>query len=87
MSRVEWQWQDAGSGPGHMQRVLVHDAAAPQNLVQTAYRCLLTHCVACPTCRSVDEDGWANGECDEARWLYRAWRSATRDAVEGSPAA
>jgi hypothetical protein len=94
-SRVEWQWQDAGSGPGHMQRVVVYDETPTVDPALAAYRRLIDHGLRCRTCRTTDADGWANSTCDEARWLYRAWRvarggpSAPADssAPEGSPAA
>ncbi|MET7898519.1 hypothetical protein [Streptomyces mirabilis] len=74
-SRVEWQWRDRPSGPAYRQRVVVHDDAETADAgAQAAFLRLVNHCLACPTCRTVDEDGWANASCVTAEEPYQAWR-------------
>ncbi|TRO69448.1 hypothetical protein [Streptomyces sp. IB201691-2A2] len=63
MSGVRWQWQDGGSGSGHMR--LVADSGT-FSAVRQAYAALLEHGTTCEVCRK--------GACDEADSLYRAWR-------------
>ncbi|MEV6593453.1 hypothetical protein [Streptomyces acidicola] len=72
MSRVEWQWRDSGSGPGHMQRVIVHE---PLNAVQEAFRQWLTHAAGCRVCR-VDE-----ARCERGQRLQAAYREARRGSA------
>ncbi|MFI6357023.1 hypothetical protein ACIBJF_31185 [Streptomyces sp. NPDC050743] len=67
--------------------MIVHDDTPSADPALDAYRRLLDHCLRCRTCRTTDADGWANSTCDEARWLYRAWRVARRGSTtEGSRA-
>jgi hypothetical protein len=69
--------------------------AADEDAAEAAFKVLAAHCLACPTCRTVDDDGWATATCDEAEALYRVWRRARRvssapsgfSAPEGSSAA
>ncbi|MEI5522333.1 hypothetical protein WB401_32930 [Streptomyces brasiliscabiei] len=75
-SRVEERWLDTGSGPGRTVRVEVHDRVDENP--ETAYRRILDHGMNCPTCRTLDEDGRANGDCDTARRLNHAWGTARR---------
>lgn len=70
--RIEWQWRDAGSGPGHMQRVIVHDEVEED--AQTAFRDFLVHSVGCAGCKG------PTGPCPLGVALGRAYRIARRKA-------
>ncbi|MGW0820104.1 hypothetical protein [Streptomyces sp. NPDC002845] len=64
MSRIEWQWRDEGSGPGHMQRVSVHD----EDDVTRARRVLRAHLAACSACTGPEQ--W----CPASERLYAAYQ-------------
>jgi hypothetical protein len=50
--------------------------------VQTAFEQLAEHCLRCPTCRTVDEQGAHAGlPCDEESRLYEAYRAARARAA------
>lgn len=74
--RTEWQWRDAGSGPGHMQRVIVYDDA--EDDAQTTFRAYLIHTVGCATCRG------ETGPCRLGKQLGDAYRKARRLARQES---
>lgn len=78
-SRIEERWFDTGSGPGRTVRVEVY--APVEDTAATAYQRILDHGMSCPTCRDLDEDGRANGDCDTARRLNLAWGIARRQTA------
>ncbi|WP_215456697.1 hypothetical protein [Streptomyces sp. ATCC 21386] len=78
-SRIEERWLDTGSGPGRTVQVEVYDCVDEDP--ETAYRRILDHGMDCPTCRTVDADGRANGDCDIARRLNLAWGMARRQTA------
>lgn len=65
MSRIKWQWRDEGSGPGHMQKVIVHDPAG-----QAEYKAFMDHCQLCPDC------GFGQTRCPAAERMWEAWKAA-----------
>ncbi|MFE0383931.1 hypothetical protein ACFW1F_07575 [Streptomyces bungoensis] len=67
MSRSDWQYVDAGSGVGHLQRMASN---AEYNRIQAAYRAYIDHCRNCATC-AVD-----SGLCTTAGTLWTAYREA-----------
>ncbi|MFE9765133.1 hypothetical protein ACFYPC_11460 [Streptomyces sp. NPDC005808] len=69
MTGTRWQWEDSGSGPGHMQKVADNGTC---NRVQAAYRAYLDHSVACEGC------GHGETRCPTADELWRAYRAAQR---------
>lgn len=75
-SRIEERWLDTGSGPGRTVQVKVY--APVEDTAETAYQRILDHGMTCPTCRYLDEDGRATGDCGTARRLNLAWRIARR---------
>ncbi|MDX3643547.1 hypothetical protein [Streptomyces sp. MB09-02B] len=48
---------------------------------ETAYQRILDHGMNCPTCRTLNEDGRANGDCDTALRLNRTWVKARRQTA------
>lgn len=78
-SRIEERWLDTGSGPGHTVLVRVYGCVAEDP--EKAYQRILNHGMNCPTCRALDEDGHANGDCDTARRLNLAWGMARRQTA------
>ncbi|MGW0844866.1 hypothetical protein ACWD26_32990 [Streptomyces sp. NPDC002787] len=77
-SKIEERWLDTGSGPGRTVQVEVCDCVEDP---ETAYRRILDHGMNRPTCRALDEDGRANGDCDAARRLNLAWGMARRQTA------
>ncbi|MFF5361025.1 hypothetical protein ACFY4I_16780 [Streptomyces scabiei] len=75
-SRIEERWLDTGSGPGRTVRVEVYGCVDEDP--EMAYQRILDHGTSCRTCRTLDEDGRANGYCDTARRLNLAWGTARR---------
>lgn len=71
MNETTQQWQDAGSGPGHMQTVSVTKAMR----ADAAYREFLAHTGGC------EESCPAGVNCDEAAVLYRRWIDLKTAAV------
>jgi hypothetical protein len=67
---VVWQWQDAGSGAGHMQAV--YEAAEPD--AGPGRPEFVRHTRSCPECRTAATD------CGEAARLKSVYRAA-RDEV------
>lgn len=78
-NRIEERWLDTGSGPGHTVQVRVY--AAVKDTAEAAYQRILDHGVNCPTCRALDEDGRASGDCDTARRLNLAWGMVRRQTA------
>jgi hypothetical protein len=87
-SRIEWQWQDAGSGPGHMQRVIVHDNPEPAvetpaaEVEQSPWAKFLKHCHGCPDC------GFGKTRCplaEELWWAYLDARPALGAGIKPPP--
>lgn len=77
--RIEERWLDTGSGPGRTVQVEVYGRLDEDP--ETAYRRILDHGMNCPTCRPLNEDGRANGDCDTALRLNRACGMARRQTV------
>lgn len=65
--RIEWQWRDSGSGPGHMQRVITYD----EDPVSKARKLLRAHLEVCGTCAP---DSW----CEASDRLYAAYQRARK---------
>ncbi|MEU1556933.1 hypothetical protein ABZ517_30130 [Streptomyces scabiei] len=78
-SRVEERWLDTGSGPGRTVQVRVYGCV--NEGPEAAYQRILDHGMHCATCRALDEDGRANGDCDTARRLNLAWGMARRQTA------
>lgn len=68
---TSWQWQDAGSGPGHMQAVSTTKAMR----ADAAYRAFLDHAQSCKDSCSIGVN------CSEAAALQRTWRDAKNEAA------
>lgn len=72
MNEISQQWRDEGSGPGHMQTVVVPELSP----LEQAYRAMLDHTSprkdspGCAECRTEGTD------CETAAGLRKAWRAA-----------
>ncbi|MDH6214356.1 hypothetical protein [Streptomyces pseudovenezuelae] len=67
MSRPGWAFVNAGSGPGHLQRV---PSNAQFTRVQRAYRAYIDHSRDCPNC------AFDTTSCDVAEELWRTYVAA-----------
>jgi len=70
MSGAGWQYRDAGSGAGHMQRV-ASDAAFVR--AHGAERVYMNHCRRCSRC--------PGDECRRGSDLWEAWRDANDELI------
>ncbi|MFD8967271.1 hypothetical protein ACFV0C_20135 [Streptomyces sp. NPDC059568] len=70
MSATAWQWRDGGSGPGHLQRVLV----VVNGRFLAEYNAWLAHTQECATCSGAD------GRCENGRTLWTTYTDARNDA-------
>jgi len=79
--RANWQARDGSSGRVQLQRI--SDPETDENPVQVAYRRLIEHCEACPTCRTLDEPSSKNKnlDCPEGKQASQAYRDARRAAI------
>jgi len=69
--RVEWQWQDAGSAAGHMQKVAIHQ---DDHVGESEFRRWIAHCAACTDCKFTEG-------CERSLALQQAYEAARRRAA------